>query len=258
MAVSVESLPTHVPEEVLRARRQRRLLGFAVFAVLAVVAIVLAHDVPSWLDLHIQKWAQDRYKWTIVNRQSSPIFRYFFNPIADGLTWAVEHTEADEKELSQRARLLKKQIARKVAEQAACTHHAGLRAGLAGAAAMMGVGVIADWDNAMRTLSIMAVAVVIALVLGVPLGILAARSDRAERVIRVLLDTAQVMPIFVYFSPVQIFFGLQFAPAVVVTVIYALPPAVRLTNLGLRQVPVVLRAQAWGQAALASCWVSTR
>ena len=47
MAVSVESLPTHVPEEVLRARRQRRLLGFAAFAVLAMMAIVLAHDVPS-------------------------------------------------------------------------------------------------------------------------------------------------------------------------------------------------------------------
>ena len=231
MAVSVESLPTHVPEEVLRARRQRRLLGFAVFAVLAVVAIVLAHDVPSWLDLHIQKWAQDRYKWTIVNRQSSPIFRYFFNPISDGLTWAVEHTES---------LLLALRWPGVVALTGAIGWRTGgLRAGLAGAAAMMGVGVIADWDNAMRTLSIMAVAVVIALVLGVPLGILAARSDRAERVIRVLLDTAQVMPIFVYFSPVQIFFGLQFAPAVVVTVIYALPPAVRLTNLGLRQVPVV-------------------
>lgn len=215
----------------LRARRQRRLLGFAVFAVLAVVAIVLAHDVPSWLDLHIQKWAQDRYKWTIVNRQSSPIFRYFFNPIADGLTWAVEHTES---------LLLALRWPGVVALTGAIGWRTGgLRAGLAGAAAMMGVGVIADWDNAMRTLSIMAVAVVIALVLGVPLGILAARSDRAERVIRVLLDTAQVMPIFVYFSPVQIFFGLQFAPAVVVTVICALPPAVRLTNLGLRQVPVV-------------------
>lgn len=201
------------------------------FAVLAVVAIVLAHDVPSWLDLHIQKWAQDRYKWTIVNRQSSPIFRYFFNPIADGLTWAVEHTES---------LLLALRWPGVVALTGAIGWRTGgLRAGLAGAAAMMGVGVIADWDNAMRTLSIMAVAVVIALVLGVPLGILAARSDRAERVIRVLLDTAQVMPIFVYFSPVQIFFGLQFAPAVVVTVIYALPPAVRLTNLGLRQVPVV-------------------
>lgn len=105
---------------------------------------------------------------------------------------------------------------------------------------MFGVGVIADWDHAMRTLSVVDVAVVIALVLGVPLGILAARSDKAERVIRVLLDTAQVMPIFVYFSPVQIFFGLQFPPAVVVTVIYALPPAVRLTNLGLRNVPVVM------------------
>jgi glycine betaine/proline transport system permease protein len=231
MAVSVESLPTHVPEEVLRARRQRRLLGFAVFAVLAVVAIVLAHDVPSWLDLHIQKWAQDRYKWTIVNRQSSPIFRYFFNPIADGLTWAVEHTES---------LLLALRWPGVVALTGAIGWRTGgLRAGLAGAAHCdVGVGVMPTGTTRCarsrysrggghRTGA------------GRALGILAARSHRADRVIRVQHDTAQVMPILVYISPVQIIFGLQFAPAVVVTVIYALPPAVRLTNLGLRQVPVV-------------------
>ena len=232
MAVSVESLPTHVPDEVVRAARRRRNVGFAAFAVLAVVAVALAHEVPSWLDLHIQQWSQDRYQWSVVNRQTSPVFTSFFNPISDALTWAVETVES---------LLLWLRWPGVVAITGAIGWRTGgLRAGLAGAAAMFGVGVIADWDHAMRTLSIMSVAVVIALVLGVPLGILAARSDKAERVIRVLLDTAQVMPIFVYFSPVQIFFGLQFPPAVVVTVIYALPPAVRLTNLGLRNVPVVM------------------
>jgi len=232
MAVSVEALPTHVPEEVLAAQRQQRRLGFAAFAVLAVVAVVLAHDVPSWLDLHIQSWAQDKYQWSIENRQSSPIFTAFFNPISDALTWAVESIES---------LLLALRWPGVVAITGAIGWRTGgMRAAITGAAAMFGVGVIADWDLAMRTLSIMSVAVIIALVLGIPLGILAARSDNAERVIRVLLDTAQVMPIFVYFSPVQIFFGLQYPPAVIVTVIYALPPAVRLTNHGLRQVPVVI------------------
>ena len=231
MAVSVETLPTHESDDAVRARQQRRTIGIAVFVVLAVLAIVAAHDVPSWLDSGIQQWAQSRYKWSINNRQTSPIFTWFFNPITDFLTWAVENTESA---------LLALRWPGVVALTGAIGWRTGgLRAGAAGAAAMFGVGVISDWDLAMRTLSIMTVAVVIALVLGVPLGIVTARSDRAERVVRVLLDTAQVMPIFVYFSPLQLFFGLKFAPAVVATVIYALPPAVRLTNLGLRQVPIV-------------------
>ncbi|MDP2291696.1 MAG: ABC transporter permease subunit [Actinomycetota bacterium] len=232
MAVSVEALPTHESEEVVAARQRRRVIGFGVFAALAVVAVVLAHEVPEWMDSGIQDWAQDRYKWSIVNRQSAPMFEYFFNPISDFLDWSVRQVES---------LLLWLRWPGVVALTAAVGWRTGgARAAFAGGVAMFGVGVISDWDLAMRTLSIMTVAVVIALVLGVPLGIVTARSDRAERIVRVLLDTAQVMPIFVYFSPVQILFGIKFPPAVVVTVIYALPPAVRLTNLGLRQVPVVM------------------
>jgi glycine betaine/proline transport system permease protein len=89
------------------------------------------------------------------------------------------------------------------------------------------------------TLSVMLVSVAISLLIGIPLGIWTARSDRAERLLRPLLDTAQVMPVFVYLIPVVILFGLKYPPAVVATVIYAVPPAVRLTSLGLRSVPVV-------------------
>lgn len=232
MSVSVETLPELVPEDVRRARQRERMIGFGVFAALAVVAFVVAHEVPKSFDSGIQQWAQDRYKWSIINRQSSWIFTDVFNPIADFLDWSVEHV------LSFLNWLRWPGVVALIG--AIGWRTGGMRAAIPGAAAMFSVGILADWDLAMRTLSIMTVAVALALVVGVPLGILTSRSDRVERVVRLLLDFAQVLPIFVYFSPAQIFFGIQVPPAVVVTFIYALPPAVRLTNLGLRQVPVVM------------------
>ncbi|CAN5463234.1 ABC transporter permease subunit [soil metagenome] len=243
-AASVEVLPTHESDFVRRDRLRRRNVSLAVFGILAALAVVAKHEVPSWMDSGIQRWAQDRYKWSIINRQTSPIFRWFFNPITDFLTWSVEHTET---------LLLDLRWPGVVALIAAIGWRTGgVRSAIAGAAAMIGVGVVADFDLAMRTLAIMVVAVIISLVIGVPLGVLSARSDRIERILRVLLDTAQVMPIFVYFSPLALFFGLKFAPAVMATVIFALPPAVRLTNLGLRQVPVVANevGQSFGATSL--------
>ena len=73
--------------------------------------------------------------------------------------------------------------------------------------------------------------------LGIPLGIWAARSDPVERIVRPVLDLMQTMPAFVYLIPAAMFFGLGRVPGVVATIIFAMPPAVRLTNLGIRQVP---------------------
>jgi len=242
--VSIEQLPTLESDSVRRGRLRRRNVSLAVFAVLAGLAVVAKREVPSWMDSGIQRWAQDRYKWSITNRQTSPIFRWIFNPITDFITWSVEHTET---------LLLDLRWPGVIALIAAIGWRTGgVRSAVAGAAAMTGVGVVADFDLAMRTLAIMIVAVIIALVIGVPLGVLSARSDRTERVLRLLLDTAQVMPIFVYFSPLVLFFGIKFAPAVMATVVFALPPAVRLTNLGLRQVPVVVNevGQSFGATSL--------
>jgi glycine betaine/proline transport system permease protein len=232
MAVSVETMPQDVPQDVLDQRRNRRYMAFGVFVLLAIVAIVIAHDVPSWLDLHVQKWAQDRYKWTIIHGESAPIFTRFFTPISDFLNWSVNHVVSLLNWLTW--------LGVVAITGAIGWRTGGLRAGLTGAAAMFAVGIIADWNHAMITLAIMIVSVAIALVIGVPLGIWSARSDRAERVIRILLDTAQVLPIFVYFSPAQVFFGIGYAPAVIVTVVYAVPPATRLTAHGLRSVPTVI------------------
>jgi glycine betaine/proline transport system permease protein len=96
------------------------------------------------------------------------------------------------------------------------------------------------WDLTMITLSLMIVSIVLALAIGIPIGVWTARSDRVERVLRPILDTAQVMPVFVYLGVLVLAFGIRYPPAVFATIVYAIPPAVRLTNHGLRGVPVVM------------------
>lgn len=104
--------------------------------------------------------------------------------------------------------------------------------------AMMGL-----WDEAMSTLSLVLVASSVALLIGVPLGIVAARSDRFSSILRPVLDLMQTMPSLVYLIPAIVFFGIGKVPGVVATVVFALPPAARLTELGLRQVdPEVVEA----------------
>ncbi|MFP2962929.1 ABC transporter permease [Myxococcus sp. 1LA] len=104
------------------------------------------------------------------------------------------------------------------------------------------------WQATMETLALVLSSALVALVLGIPLGIWASYSRTAERVLRPALDLMQTMPAFVYLIPAVLFFRLGKVPGVVATVIFAMPPAVRLTNLGIRQVPaeVVEAAIAFG------------
>ncbi|WP_188037389.1 proline/glycine betaine ABC transporter permease [Actinotalea sp. JY-7885] len=104
---------------------------------------------------------------------------------------------------------------------------------------LVGLLVIAgmdQWDNAMATLALVLVASVIALAIGVPLGIWAARDDRVSAVLRPVLDFMQTMPAFVYLIPVVIIFLTGAVPGIVATIVFALAPGVRFTELGIRQV----------------------
>ena len=92
------------------------------------------------------------------------------------------------------------------------------------------------WPQTMVTLALIIAATFISLVLGLPLGIWAARSDRVAAVVRPTLDFMQTMPAFVYLIPAAMLFGLGRVPGVLATVIFAMPPVVRLTSLGIRQV----------------------
>ncbi len=116
----------------------------------------------------------------------------------------------------------------------------GLTAGL-GLASFVLVGLLliwgmGYWEEAVQTTTLVLVATIIAILLGVPLGILTARSNMADAIIRPALDFMQTMPAFVYLIPAIFFFSVGNTPGVIATVIFALPPAVRLTNLGIRNV----------------------
>ncbi|HML68244.1 MAG TPA: ABC transporter permease subunit [Clostridia bacterium] len=114
--------------------------------------------------------------------------------------------------------------------------HRKLRSGVFYSILLCIIGMFGLWGLMNLTLAIVLAGVAIALLLGLPIGVLISGSDRANRVVRPLLDMMQTMPVFVYLIPAVIFFGMGSASAVIATVIYAMVPVVRLTSLGIRQV----------------------
>ena len=113
---------------------------------------------------------------------------------------------------------------------------ASFEVGIFSACSLLTIGFVGLWPSAMETLSLMVTAVAVSSFMAIPIGIIAARSNKVDEGLRPLLDTMQTMPSFVYLVPAIFFFGLGNVPAVIATIIYAVPPAIRLTNLGIRQV----------------------
>lgn len=110
------------------------------------------------------------------------------------------------------------------------------------------IGYLGMWEDTMRTLSIITVCTLVAILIGIPIGILMSRSDRVQSIITPVLDVMQTMPSFVYLIPVVMLLGIGKVPGMLAVIIYALPPIVRLTNLGIRHVDadVVEAANAFG------------
>lgn len=119
---------------------------------------------------------------------------------------------------------------------------------LAVSVSFLAIGYFGMWDNTMRTMSIITVCTLLSIVLGIPIGIFMARSDRARTTITPVLDVMQTMPAFVYLIPVVMLLGIGKVPGVIAVVIYAIPPVIRLTNLGIRLVDreVLEAAAAYG------------
>jgi len=110
------------------------------------------------------------------------------------------------------------------------------------------IGLFGYWDLSMQTLALVISSVVFALLIGLPMGILMARNNRAEKILKPILDAMQTMPSFVYLIPALMFFGMGKVPSMFATIIYAVPPVIRLTNVGIRTVDVeaVEAAKAFG------------
>lgn len=109
----------------------------------------------------------------------------------------------------------------------------GWKSGLTFAAMLMLIGAMGLWEEMMLSLAIILTSVIISIIIGIPLGILSAKSRKVSMVMSPLLDAMQTMPSFVYLIPAVMFFGLGMVPAVFATIIYATPPAIRLTNLAI-------------------------
>lgn len=117
---------------------------------------------------------------------------------------------------------------------------ANVRLAIGSVVSLICIGLIGAWPEAMVTLSLVLTSVFFSLLIGLPMGIWLARSDRVSVTVRPILDAMQTTPAFVYLVPIVMLFGIGNVPGVVVTIIFALPPLIRLTNLGIRQVPADL------------------
>lgn len=133
---------------------------------------------------------------------------------------------------------------------------AGRAMAIGAAVSLVVVAMLGIWPEAMVTLSLVLTSLVFCMVIGLPAGILLASSDRAQRWTRPLLDAMQTTPAFVYLVPVVMLFGIGNVPGVIVTIIFALPPLIRLTNLGIRQVrPDLIEAsRAYGASPWQLLW----
>lgn len=188
-------------------------------------------DVPTWLDAHVKPRTDIIYKWVVLNNQKHWIFTRIFDPIASGLRGVNDAVFWLLKALRWPGLMaLTAFIGAKTG---------GWKAALVGVLSLAMCGVLGFWDETIVSLALMIVAVGVSLLIGVPLGVWAGLNDRVNRILRTVLDTAQVMPAYVYLLPIVVLFGIGNAGAIVATVIFAIAPAVRLTSLGLRGVPVV-------------------
>ncbi len=211
-------------------RLRRALLPAATIAVFgAVLAWAWGNPIPSWWNFRIGPWIDSVEEWIILHGDQNWLFRWFFDPLSRWLFDLVQWTLNFLHFLTWPGVFaLVFVVALRVS---------GIRAAVTAAAALFVIGGLGLWDSALITLALIVVSVAIALTLGIPLGILSFRHPAFERRTRTVLDAMQVMPAFCYLLPSVILFDIGYPPAVIATVIFALPPAIRLTLHGLRGVP---------------------
>jgi len=133
---------------------------------------------------------------------------------------------------------------------------AGRNVAIYSVAALTLLGFLGTWEQTMATLALVVTGVVFCTLVGIPLGIACARSDRLERFVLPILDTMQTIPLFIYLVPVVMLFGIGKIPGVIATFVVAVPPLIRLTNLGIRQVSpeAVEAAKAFGSTPSQVLW----
>jgi len=223
----------------MRAWKPQRIGGFALTRVRLVVVAVLATAVAVGIGREVLRQQDFSEEWTssvagptdAVVEWAEENLRVVTEPVSDAIVVRGLEPLKD---------LLQGVPWWMVAGGAALLGwRASRRAGLVvmAFACLAAIGFLGMWDIAMDTLSQVAVAVVISVIIAVPIGILASRSDRFQKALKPVLDAMQTMPAFVYLVPVIALFNVGRVPGIIAAVVYALPPCIRLTDLGIRGVP---------------------
>lgn len=166
--------------------------------------------------------------WVIRNRSTYPLFAYTIDPIRSGVDIAVRGLETELAALPWVVLVGAFGLAGYVLS--------GWRLALGSALSLFICGLFGLWLPSLQTLALMSFSVLLSLAIGITIGVLCALNNRLERALSPILDAMQTMPAFVYLIPVVLFFGVARVPAVIATIIYAVPPVIRLVNLGIREV----------------------
>jgi len=184
--------------------------------------------------LPVESWINQGLAWTVEH------FRPFFQAIRGPIDGTLSGVESALLAVPTPAMIV---LLGLIAWQCA-----GRAVAIGGVISLLLVAMLGIWPEAMVTLSLVLTSLAFCLAIGLPLGIGLASSDRAQRVVRPLLDAMQTTPAFVYLVPVVMLFGIGNVPGVIVTIVFALPPLVRLTTLGIRQVrpDLIEAARAYG------------
>ncbi|CAI8012991.1 Glycine betaine/choline transport system permease protein OusW, partial [Geodia barretti] len=207
------------------------------------------HRCPSAVQRRIDEFPQvparchrrrDRWRTKVLTTNG----RWLFEGIKDGITYALLYIEGGLKWLPWPAVVLGLVLAAFAVGRWGLMAFAGF--------AFLFIGFMGLWEPTMDTIALMVVAVILSVGIGLPLGVVGARNQTADRIMRPILDGMQTMPSFVYLIPGILFFGLGKPAGIFATIIYAVPPVIRLTNLGIRQVSpeTVEAARSFGASPL--------
>lgn len=209
-------------------QRYRHWLVLAFGLVALQAAFSWVEQFPALLD-HTFSDPLDAFgRWQQSARRTHPLFTGFFTPLSTGVGWALDTVES--------VLLWLPWFILPIAVYLAVARSRSRRVALVAGLAMVYPGLVGLWEVTIDTLALMTIAVLLSILIGVPLGIWGAVRPRAEKMMRPALDAMQTVPAPVYFLPMLMLFGIGRVPATFATVIYALPPVVRLTTLGIREV----------------------
>ena len=219
--------------------------GLVVFLVVSFIITLIWRDVigfPVEFGRDLARWVDDVIDWITVN------LNFILDPISNAILRFLVTLEDFLKWIPWPILI--------IGVTAMGYKAAGRAVGIFSLASLLLLGGFGLWESAMETLSLIIVSVITSIVIAIPVGILAARNNTLDALLRPILDAMQTMPAFVYLVPAIMFFGLGDQAGVLATVIYAVPPAIRLTNLGIRQVSpnIVEAARSFGTSNRQLLW----